>query len=55
MLFYASKDCHLELFEPKVDALERRCMQVSDFIEKYHWRKDIMELLIKKAWQIIKE
>jgi ADP-ribose pyrophosphatase YjhB (NUDIX family) len=53
MLFYASDDCQLGAFTPSDDALERDCMTVPDFIGKYNWKKNIMELLINKAAQVL--
>lgn len=49
MLFYASKDCKFIKFIPKEDAFERQLMTIPEFIFKYNWRKDIIELLIKRA------
>lgn len=49
MLFYTSKDCILVDFTPKPDSSEREIMSIPDFISKYNWRKDIMEILIKRA------
>jgi 8-oxo-dGTP pyrophosphatase MutT (NUDIX family) len=53
MLFYASKDCQLVDFIPKEDALERELMTIPIFISKYNWRKDVMELLIKRALLVL--
>ncbi|MCX6756278.1 MAG: NUDIX domain-containing protein [Candidatus Nomurabacteria bacterium] len=52
MLFYVSKDCKLSEFIPKEDAFERTLMTVTEFISKYNWKKDVIELLIKKAVEI---
>jgi 8-oxo-dGTP pyrophosphatase MutT (NUDIX family) len=54
MLFYVSNECQLEKFVPSDDALERDSMPISDFIQKYNWKKNVMELLINKALQVLK-
>ncbi|MDP2741387.1 MAG: NUDIX domain-containing protein [bacterium] len=53
MLFYTSKDCILDEFIPKEDAFEMKLMAIPEFIEKYYGKKNIMELLINKALDII--
>lgn len=53
MLFYASNNCQLVEFVPKEDALDRELMTISEFILKYNWRKDIIELLIKRALLVL--
>jgi len=53
MLFYASKECKLAEFIPKEDALERELMTIPEFIYKYNWRKDVIELLIKKGLLVL--
>ena len=53
MLFYTSNDCKLVEFIPKEDALERELMAVPDFISKYNWRKDVIELLIKRSLLVL--
>ena len=55
MLFYASKNCRLVEFIPKEDAFERELMTIPEFIEKYHWKKDIMEMLIKRALDVLRK
>ncbi len=54
MLFYVSNDCKLIEFIPKEDAFERELMTVPEFIEKYHWKKEAMALLIKRAQEVLK-
>lgn len=53
MLFYTSNDCKLVDFVPKEDAFERKLMAIPEFISKYNWKKEIMELLIRKALEVL--
>lgn len=53
MLFYVSKDCKFDKFTPKEDAFERKLMNIPEFISKYNWDKNIMELIVKKAKEVI--
>ena len=54
MLFYASNDCTLGEFTPSPDAFERQLMATDEFISVYHWKKDVMELLIERALLVYK-
>lgn len=54
MLFYVSNNCNLVDFIPKKDSFERKLMVISDFVDKYNWKKDVIELLIKRALLVIK-
>ena len=49
MLFYTSNDCILGDFTPSSDAFERKLMTAEEFIALYHWKKEVMELLVKRA------
>ena len=51
MLFYASNDCTLGEFTPWSDAFERKLMATEKFIALYHGQKDVIELLIKRAFE----
>ncbi len=48
-IFYTSNDCILDDFRPSADAFECRPMTVDEFIPFYRWKKDVMELLIKRS------
>ena len=54
MLFYASDDCVLGEFTPSKDAFERKLMATDEFIPLYHWKKDVMELLVKRGIEALK-
>lgn len=54
MLFYASNNCTSGKFTPSNDALDRKFMTIEEFIAVYYWKKDLMELLIKKAIEILR-
>jgi ADP-ribose pyrophosphatase YjhB (NUDIX family) len=46
-------ECQLMEFISSDDAFERDCMTIPDFIEKYNWKKNVIELLINKAVQVL--
>jgi len=41
-----SNHCSLEKFIPSEGAFERIHMNIPDFIQKYYWKKNVIELLI---------
>lgn len=53
MLFYTSKNCKLVEFVPKEDAFERKLMSVTEFISKYNWKKNVMDLLVQRALEVL--
>ncbi len=53
MLFYASDDCTLGEFAPSADAFERRLMTTDEFVQLYHWKKDVMELLVEGGLRML--
>ena len=54
MLFFASNSCVLGDFTPKPDAFERDLLDVETLIERYHWDKDLLRDLIRKAQEVLK-
>lgn len=51
MLFYVSDAFELEEFIPKEDAFERQMMPIPEFIEKYNWKKNVIQPIIEYAIQ----
>jgi 8-oxo-dGTP pyrophosphatase MutT (NUDIX family) len=49
MLFYLSNVFELEEFIPKEDAFERQMMPISEFLQKYNWKKNVIQPIIEYA------
>lgn len=52
MLFYVSDAFKLEEFTPKEDAFERQMMSIAEFLEKYNWKKNVIQPIIEYAMKV---
>lgn len=55
MLFYVSDTFKLEEFISKEDAFERQMMLISEFLEKYNWKKNVIQPIIEYAIQYVQK